>query len=60
MKEIIKKVAADYNMTEKLAREVIRSFLDAVADDLAGGNDVRLSDFGTFEVRPTAGDRQCA
>jgi len=51
MKEIIKRLAEEHNLTDKKTREVLKSFLDAIADDLAKGTEVRLSKFGPFEVR---------
>ena len=47
-------IAETNNTTKKAAKETVQLVLDTVAAQLAAGNTVRLSGFGTFEVKDVA------
>ena len=48
--ELVAKVAAAAGTDEKTAGKVINAFTDTVASELAKGEKVQLTGFGTFEV----------
>lgn len=50
-------VAAKLGSTKADAAKALDAVLDAVAEALAKGEDIRLPGFGTFEVRETAEKR---
>ena len=49
--ELVKKVAAENELSQKKAAEVVESVLNAVADTVAAGEPVALLGFGTFSVK---------
>lgn len=49
--ELIKKVAAEADVTQKQATAVLDSTLDAIIAAVASGDKVQLVGFGTFEGR---------
>lgn len=49
--ELVYEVTNRLDVTRKEAEDVIDCFLDLIAENLANGNKVVLSGFGTFEIR---------
>ena len=49
--ELIKKVAAENELSQKKAAEVVDSVLSTVVDTVAAGEPVALLGFGTFSVK---------
>ena len=49
--ELVKKVAADANMTQKQAFAVVESVFATIIDTVAAGEAVALLGFGTFEKK---------
>ncbi len=49
--ELVKKVAAENEMTQKAAAAVVDSVLDSVVDAVAAGEPVALLGFGTFSLK---------
>lgn len=49
--ELVYEVTNRLDVTRKEAEDVIDCFLDLVAENLANGDKVVLSGFGTFEIR---------
>ena len=49
--ELAKSVAKKAGVSQKVAREVIKAFLDEVVDQVNSGNKVNLVGFGIFERR---------
>lgn len=49
--ELVYEVTNRLDVTRKEAEDVIDSFLDLIAENLANGDKVVLSGFGTFEIR---------
>lgn len=49
--ELVYEVTNRLDVTRKEAEEVIDCFLDLIAENLANGDKVVLSGFGTFEIR---------
>ena len=49
--ELANIIAEQTKSTKKAAKETVQLVLDTVAAQLAAGNTVRLSGFGTFEVK---------
>ena len=49
--ELVYEVANRLDVTRKEAEDVIDCFLDLIAENLANGDKVVLSGFGTFEIR---------
>ncbi len=39
------------NYTKKQCEDIINAFIDSVREVLAGGDEVRLTNFGTFKLR---------
>lgn len=52
--ELANIIAEQTESTKKAAKETVQLVLDTVAAQLAAGNTVRLSGFGTFEVKDVA------
>ena len=52
--ELVAVAAEKTSLTKKDAEAVITAALDAIAEALRGGDDVRLVGFGTFGVRERA------
>ncbi len=50
-REIVNQVAEEVGLTKKQAAVAVESFLDAIKDSLAKGDNVLLTGFGKFEVR---------
>ena len=48
--ELVKKIAKQSNHTQKDVLEIIDSFQDVIGDELAKGNEIQLTGFGSFEV----------
>ncbi|CAC11241.1 DNA-binding protein HTa [Thermoplasma acidophilum] len=55
--ELSKEVAKKANTTQKVARTVIKSFLDEIVSQANGGQKINLAGFGIFERR-TQGPRK--
>ncbi len=49
--ELAKNVAKKAGVSQKVAREVIKAFLDEVVEQVNSGNKVNLVGFGIFERR---------
>lgn len=49
-RQLIEIVAKKTNLTKKIAREAIKSFLEEITKTLAKGEKVVLSGFGTFRI----------
>lgn len=49
--ELVYEVTNRLDVTRKEAEDVIECFLDLIAENLANGDKVVLSGFGTFEIR---------
>ena len=49
--EVVYEVTNRLDVTRKEAEDVIDCFLDLIAENLANGDKVVLSGFGTFEIR---------
>ena len=49
--ELVAQLADSNDLTKRQAEKVIDDFLDLIKDELAKGEKVVLSGFGTFEVR---------
>lgn len=49
--ELVYEVTNRLDVTRKEAEDVIDCFLDLIAENLANGDKVVLSGFGTFEIR---------
>ena len=49
--ELVKKVAAENELSQKQAAAVVDSVLNAVVDTVAAGEPVALLGFGTFSVK---------
>lgn len=49
--ELVKKVAAENDLSQKKAAEVVESVLNAVVDSVAAGDPVALLGFGTFSLK---------
>ena len=52
--ELVKKVAAETEMTQKQAAIALESILDSIQDAVAAGESVALVGFGTFFVKHRA------
>ena len=52
--ELIKKVAADADLTQKQAAAAVDSAINAVVNSVAAGEKVALIGFGTFEKKHRA------
>ena len=52
--ELANIIAEQTKSTKKAAKETVQLVLDTVAAQLGAGNTVRLSGFGTFEVKDVA------
>lgn len=49
--ELIKIVSSETNFTKKDVSMIINSFLKEIVDSLDKGEEVRISDFGKFEIK---------
>ena len=49
--ELVKKVAAENELSQKQAAAVVDSVFNSVVDSVAAGNSVALFGFGTFSVK---------
>ena len=49
--ELIAKMAEKANLSKKDAENALTAFIDSVKETVAGGDNVQLIGFGTFEVR---------
>lgn len=49
-KNLIKLISEDSEMTEKLTREFLESFMSVIEKELAQGHTIQLLGFGTFKV----------
>lgn len=49
--ELVYEVTNRLDVTRKEAEDVIDCFLDLIAENLANGDKIVLSGFGTFEIR---------
>lgn len=49
--ELIKAISERTGVSQKQAKEIVESSLEVIAEALARGEKVRLTGFGTFELR---------
>lgn len=49
--DLVDFVADDTNLTKKAVKEMLDALLETITDEVAKGNKVTLTGFGTFEVR---------
>lgn len=52
--ELTKRIAAQADLTQKKAGEVLEALLDSIREELQNGHEVRLVGFGSFKVRRSA------
>ena len=52
--ELTKRIAAEADLTQKKAGEVLEALLDGIREELQKGQEVRLVGFGSFKVRRSA------
>lgn len=52
--ELTRRIAAQSELTQKKAGEVLEATLDTIREALQNGNEVRLVGFGSFKVRRSA------
>jgi DNA-binding protein HU-beta len=52
--ELTKHIAAQADLTQKKAGEVLEALLDGIREELQGGHEVRLVGFGSFKVKRSA------
>jgi nucleoid DNA-binding protein len=50
-KEIVMKIADEKDLKQVEVGEIIQSFMDAIVESLARGEDVELRNFGMFRVK---------
>ncbi len=55
MKDLVKTVAEQANLSQAQARELLQKFLDGITDTLVREGEIRLGAFGTFEVKTRKG-----
>lgn len=53
--ELIAKVAEKNNVSKRVAEEVINAMLEEILDAMNKGETVKISGFGTFQVRARKG-----
>ena len=44
-------IAARFELSQKMGKDIIESLFDDIAKEIAAGNDVHIVGFGTFELR---------
>lgn len=52
--ELTKRIAAQADLTQKKAGEVLEALLDGIREELQSGHVVRLVGFGSFKVKRSA------
>ncbi len=52
--ELTKRIAAQADLTQKKAGEVLEDLLDGIREELQSGHEVRLVGFGSFKVKRSA------
>lgn len=52
--QLTEAVAAKAEISKKAAAEAVSAVLDAIADALAAGDDIKITGFGSFEVKERA------
>ena len=53
-KTLIREVAAEAEVTQKVAAEVLESFKAIIIDELENGEEVKIHEFGKFQVKERA------
>lgn len=53
-KTLVREIATDAEVTQKVAARILDSFKEIIIDELENGEEVRLHEFGKFEVRRRA------
>jgi DNA-binding protein HU-beta len=48
MKQIIKEIALQFDVSQKLAKEMVDSVIIGITNELINGDSVRIHNFGTF------------
>lgn len=52
--QLTEAVAAKAGISKKAAAEAVSAVLDVIADALAAGDDIKITGFGSFEVKDRA------
>jgi DNA-binding protein HU-beta len=52
--QLTEAVAAKADISKKVAAEAVNAVIDAIAEALAAGDDVKIAGFGGFEVKERA------
>lgn len=50
-RDLVVKISADTNLTQKDVSTVVQKTLDYIAEELVAGNTIELRNFGVFEVK---------
>jgi DNA-binding protein HU-beta len=51
MKNVIKDLATNYNLTQKLAGEVVEAVVQGILNEILASGKLRITDLGTFVVK---------
>jgi DNA-binding protein HU-beta len=54
IKDIAGYVAANNGISKKASEEIVKDVFAYIRDEVSGGNDVRVNDFGVFKLKETA------
>ena len=50
MKQVIEKIAGEFNLTKKLAKEVVDSVVEGLIGEIKTGTKIRVTGLGSFTV----------
>ena len=53
-RELSEKISKKYEITIKMAQDIVENVFDEIREDISKGNKVRIVGFGAFEVRRRA------
>ena len=51
MKNVIKDLAKNYNLTQKLAGEVVEAVVQGILNEILASGKLRINDLGTFVIK---------
>lgn len=51
MKQVIEKVAEDFNLTKKLGKEVVEAVVEGIVLSIKSGEKLRITGLGTFSIK---------
>lgn len=54
MKNTVEEIATNFNITKKLAKEVVDATIASLTASIVNDGGIRISGFGTFKVKPKA------